>query len=536
MTPCIRINFDGVLPLAAMASSMPNFLAKRTGLPPGEISDGAVATLVSVFGQSMLILPLMVFGIGTIIPPAPEGSSVRSADILPFRINNPGRYLLPCFCKATGTIDWGHGDRLASQICAQLRYSEKSLIFAFGQLQLHHGQLALKYSGGNYAYNNQGARKPTDVASPVRHPSFIDFMWATVFLVATALSVFISFKSTEYADNRRWLSPFWWVPALAFIGIAFWCAAHALASLDSRSENVGVEAVVVSELKLRDVQRQIFLADFVEAADDAALEDAPEAFNRVGVDRADNILPAAMVDGAVRVFRKPVINLVFVGRQQANLVGNDLADKTLCSLLIDVAEDAGDHVAFALHGTDYRGFVGHRPAALAQVFVAVIAADPSFIDLDNAAQFVFGIDQGSADFVAHGMGGFVGAETHCALHLQGANALFAGQHHMDDFEPITQGLVCVLEDGPRYMGEPITGPLDALTLVALPLEGHGADRKDLHIATARAIDAFGPAPGNQIAGTMLLVGKHRLKLAVGHLVDWLRTLGHDGSPYRLQKA
>jgi hypothetical protein len=40
---------------------------------------------------------------------------------------------------------------------------------------------------------------------------------------------------------------------------------------NSRSENVRVHPVVIPELKFRDVQRQMFGADFVEAADDFAL-------------------------------------------------------------------------------------------------------------------------------------------------------------------------------------------------------------------------------------------------------------------------
>jgi hypothetical protein len=51
-----------------------------------------------------------------------------------------------------------------------------------------------------------------------------------------------------------------------------------------RSEDIGVVAVVVPELKFSDVQRQILLADLMVAANDPALEDAPEAFNRVGVE------------------------------------------------------------------------------------------------------------------------------------------------------------------------------------------------------------------------------------------------------------
>ena len=66
---------------------------------------------------------------------------------------------------------------------------------------------------------------------------------------------------------------------------------------DRHAEDVIVLAVVVPELELRDVQRQILGADLVERADDPALEDRPEAFNRVRVDRTDNILAGRVIDG-----------------------------------------------------------------------------------------------------------------------------------------------------------------------------------------------------------------------------------------------
>lgn len=68
--------------------------------------------------------------------------------------------------------------------------------------------------------------------------------------------------------------------------------------------------MVVTELKLRHVQRHIFGADLVERTDDTALEDAPEAFNRVGVDRADNILLCGMLHGLARVFSQSVIDKI----------------------------------------------------------------------------------------------------------------------------------------------------------------------------------------------------------------------------------
>ena len=52
----------------------------------------------------------------------------------------------------------------------------------------------------------------------------------------------------------------------------------ALTYTDRRSEDVRILPIVVAELKLRDVQRHIFGADFVEAADNPALEDRPKTF------------------------------------------------------------------------------------------------------------------------------------------------------------------------------------------------------------------------------------------------------------------
>jgi hypothetical protein len=87
------------------------------------------------------------------------------------------------------------------------------------------------------------------------------------------------------------------------------------------SEHVGIVAVVITELKLRDVQRQIFSAHLVERTDYAALEDRPEAFNRVGVNRADNVLVLVVIDHGVRVVAQVIaIAAPRVGRQQADFV------------------------------------------------------------------------------------------------------------------------------------------------------------------------------------------------------------------------
>jgi hypothetical protein len=50
-----------------------------------------------------------------------------------------------------------------------------------------------------------------------------------------------------------------------------------LASLNRRSENIVVEPIVVPELELSNVQRQIFAANFVIAAHNSAFENTPKA-------------------------------------------------------------------------------------------------------------------------------------------------------------------------------------------------------------------------------------------------------------------
>ena len=93
-----------------------------------------------------------------------------------------------------------------------------------------------------------------------------------------------------------------------------------LASRNRRSEDICVLPIIVAELKFRNVQRHIFGTDFVEASDDPALEDRPEALNRVRVDCADNVLASGVVNCAMRVVGQSVIDAALIGREQTNFV------------------------------------------------------------------------------------------------------------------------------------------------------------------------------------------------------------------------
>jgi hypothetical protein len=58
-------------------------------------------------------------------------------------------------------------------------------------------------------------------------------------------------------------------------------------------------------LELRDVQQEIFAAGLVDSSDYAPFDNRPEAFDGVGVDRADNVLAGRVVDDAVFVPEMP---------------------------------------------------------------------------------------------------------------------------------------------------------------------------------------------------------------------------------------
>ena len=68
---------------------------------------------------------------------------------------------------------------------------------------------------------------------------------------------------------------------------------------------------------------QVFPANLVEGANDPALEDAPEALNRVGMDRADDVLVPRVVDSGVRegLFEIAIAGPL-IGAEQADLVRN----------------------------------------------------------------------------------------------------------------------------------------------------------------------------------------------------------------------
>lgn len=310
-----------------------------------------------------------------------------------------------------------------------------------------------------------------------------------------------------------------------------------LASRNRRSEDVRIHPIVVTELELGDVQRQIFLADFVETADDATLEDRPKPFDGLSVNCADDVLPTRMIDGDVRkLFVEMLVSDPLVGTEQTDFRGNGLANELGERRGLHILNHASDHVALSAYGTRDDNFTRTASSAaaipaLALVSVLGFAADEGFVHFDDAHEFaeIF-IRQPSPDAMAHIPSRAIGAGADHPMDLKRANALFAGQHEVDNPEPCFEGHICVLENRSDRDREPIAirRTCPALPVERLVVRGVG----NLRIAATGTMDALGPPLGPQESLAGVIVGEKRLQLRDGHLRGDLSLLGagHDGSP------
>src|SRR6266446_2051952 len=121
-----------------------------------------------------------------------------------------------------------------------------------------------------------------------------------------------------------------------------------LARLDRFPENVRVLTVVVAELELGDIDRQMLAAHLVERAHHSALNQRPETFNRVGVDRADNVLAYGVVDDAMRILALHVlVSEIVVSADQADLMGDGLANELTQGFLAHIPDNASNHISLA---------------------------------------------------------------------------------------------------------------------------------------------------------------------------------------------
>src|SRR5580658_2890038 len=164
-----------------------------------------------------------------------------------------------------------------------------------------------------------------------------------------------------------------------------------LTSFDRFAEDVDVQTIVISELELCDVERQILVADLVEIAHDAALDERPETLNRVRMNRADDVLAFGVVNSLVR---EPILQSVIAGigvsAKQADACGDGFTNEARQRRAVSLGDDAGDDVPLAPDRADDGGLAGvsapARSAFLIPMPVAILASHVGFVDFDDTAK------------------------------------------------------------------------------------------------------------------------------------------------------
>jgi hypothetical protein len=308
-----------------------------------------------------------------------------------------------------------------------------------------------------------------------------------------------------------------------------------LASLDCRSEDVRVLPVIIAELELGNIERHIFAAHFVECADDAALEDRPEAFDGLSVDCSDNILTSGVVNDAMRIFAvKSIVTGRLIRAKQADFMRDGFADKRGESVGIDIRDNASNDIALAADSADDWSFAGTDTpgstpaAAFIPMPVFCQAADESFIDFDNSAELIDVLHKCDADAVTHIPSRFQGTKSHVTPDLARAYSLFAGEHQMNDAIPIAKRLIGILKNRAGEMRETIGAALSAIR--AFPMPFTGLEIISPLASAARAPHAFRPALADKVSTASVFVREHSLKLGDAHLMDlrWLFCSRHNG--------
>jgi hypothetical protein len=86
-----------------------------------------------------------------------------------------------------------------------------------------------------------------------------------------------------------------------------------------------IEAIIIPKLELRNVKWHVLGANLVERTDNTPFENAPEALNRLSMNRADNVLVLGMVNGGMRIgLIEPLVADPLIGAEQANFFRDGL--------------------------------------------------------------------------------------------------------------------------------------------------------------------------------------------------------------------
>ena len=308
-------------------------------------------------------------------------------------------------------------------------------------------------------------------------------------------------------------------------------SSDASASSEDISKNIGIVAVVIAKLKLREIERQVRLADIVVRSEDSPFKQRPTIVNICRVDVATHVLMAAMVHRTVVVSHRgemPVAS-VLIRRYEINLIAYRFLDEFRERCRVRILNHLTDYVSFATDRTEYGSF-GRRSGfvdALAHVAISIFPAEIGFVDFNYAHQFAkVRVLHCGAEPMAQIPRRLIGTRPDLPMNLEGADALLAVKHRIENLKPRCQRIFSVLKNGTGQQSKAVT---ILCAFRALPTTRQ-LKRVDLFVSAARAADAIRPAAGKDVFAALFFrrEGFHQL-FQRHHMLQSYRSFGYVSS-------
>jgi hypothetical protein len=315
------------------------------------------------------------------------------------------------------------------------------------------------------------------------------------------------------------------------IALAFAVSAEDAASVSSSAscydlpEHISMIQMVAAKLELSQVERQIFFADMVKLAHDAALQERPKRINARSVNQSAHVFALPMSYALVVVLLiEQTIAGMFISREKRNLWTNGLAHKSIQGRGVRVFNHLANDVALTSDRADNGDLAACATSAdsLAGVFILLFAADIGFINFNLSQEltelFIF---HRSANAVAHIPSGFIRTHAEHALNLKRAHAFFAVVHQEDNFKPGAQRIFGVFK---HSAGDNREAPTVLIADFANPMERAVRNVKNFLVLTNRTLNTIGPTLHGEICFARRFVGKLCQQLIKCHAGEYSNEL------------
>lgn len=249
-------------------------------------------------------------------------------------------------------------------------------------------------------------------------------------------------------------------------------------------KDILVVSVVESENELIQVCLQVFGADSVIHADDCPFEQAPEAFNAVGVDVSVHERLFVTDSLVLRVGPSSglEVSLVLIGAEQIGLTADHGIEEHSERVRGEIGYVHSFHPAISLLESD-----NDLLAVAWSLSALLLAANECVVGFNDPRELVIETApwlHGLSDLHSHTPSGLV-PHVDCALDLFGTDALLGLNHEPDGDKPLLKGRSGCMEDGSRRVGELMSAT------AALP-ELAGLDPVGVIGAALWALNTIGP--------------------------------------------